>query len=288
MNRDFTLCNISSDINGYQQLINLQNTILPLSFKEVPIKICTWFDANLAAPLGGILDYAESKGNTVRIDSLDESVKAILQKNGFLAHFGYPQISDTHLTTIKYLKLKPTDTRYFHLYILNDLLQRPELPALGSTLKRKIAESIYEIFVNAQIHSKTSFIYTCGQFYPQKNELIFTICDTGIGFKETIQNRFNKKVSAKQAILWAITDGHTTKVDISGGIGLAILKDFIVQNKGTFQIISNDGFYELSNGNEKYTSFSGDIHGSIVTMKINTNDTTQYDIPAETDIFDIF
>ncbi len=288
MNRDFTLRNISSDINGYQQLINLRNTILPLSFEEVPIKICTWFDANLAAPLGGILDYAESKGNTVRIDSLDESIKAILQKNGFLAHFGYPQISDTHLTTIKYLKLKPTDTRYFHLYILNDLLQRPELPSLGSTLKRKIAESIYEIFVNAQIHSKTSFIYTCGQFYPQKNELIFTICDTGIGFKETVQNRFNKKLSAKQAILWAIKEGHTTKVNISGGIGLAILKDFIVQNKGAFQIISNDGLYELADGKETYSSFLGEIHGSIVTMKINTNDTTKYNIPVETDTLEIF
>jgi len=125
MNRDFTLRNISSDINGYQQLINLRNTILPLSFEEVPIKICTWFDANLAAPLGGILDYAESK-------------------------------------------------------------------------------------------------------------------------------------------------------------------DFIVQNKGAFQIISNDGLYELADGKETYSSFLGEIHGSIVTMKINTNDTTKYNIPVETDTLEIF
>ncbi|MDR4507873.1 MAG: hypothetical protein MRJ65_06500 [Candidatus Brocadiaceae bacterium] len=45
---------------------------------------------------------------------------------------------------------------------------------------KKITESIYEIFVNAQIHSETDFIYTCGQFFPNKHMIEFTIKDTGI------------------------------------------------------------------------------------------------------------
>jgi hypothetical protein len=40
-------------------------------------------------------------------------------------------------------------------------------------------------------------------------------------------------------------DGHSTKQGISGGIGLAILKEFVILNKSKIQIISDDGFYQL-------------------------------------------
>ena len=74
-----------------------------------------------------------------------------------------------------------------------------------------IAESIYEIFVNAQIHSSTDYIYTCGQFFPRKHKIEFTIVDTGIGFKNAINNRFNGTLSSIQAMKWALKDGITTK-----------------------------------------------------------------------------
>lgn len=273
-----TLDNIHSDIDGYQKLINLNTQAKPLWFENLDVQIERWFDANLAAALGGILDEAETEMNTVRIDHLDEAVKKILQKNGFLAHFGYPSVPDTNNTTIKYLKLKPTDTRFFHQYVLNELLNRSELPSLTGDLKKKMAESIYEIFVNAQIHSQSTHIYTCGQYFPAKSCLTFTISDTGIGFKNAVSKRFNREIPAEKAILWATTAGHTTKTGISGGIGLAILKEFIVQNRGSMQIISNDGYYQLSVNGETTGRFTAEFPGTIVTMKFNTNDTSCYGI----------
>lgn len=273
-----TLDNTHSDKDGYQKLINLHTQVDPLWLDTLDVKIERWFDANLAAALGGILDKTEAELNTVRMDHIDEAVKKILQKNGFLAHFGYPSMPDTNNTTIKYLKLKPTDTRFFHQYVLNELLNRSELPSLTDDLKKKMAESIYEIFVNAQIHSQSKHIYTCGQHFPSKSCITFTISDTGIGFKNTVSKRFNREIPADKAILWATTAGHTTKTDISGGIGLAILKEFIVQNKGSLQIISNDGYYELNTNGETSGRFTAEFPGTIVTMKFNTNDTSFYGI----------
>lgn len=270
--------NIQSDVDGYQKIINLNEQAKSLFFDVFNVKIQQWFDANLAAALGGILDRVESEFNTVRIDHIYQSVKIILQKNGFLAHFGYPSVYDTNNTTIKYLKLKPTDTRFFHHYILHDLFNRPELPSLTESLKKKMTESIYEIFVNAQIHSESAYIYTCGQFFPKKECLILTICDTGIGFKNTVRKRFNREISAEKAILWAVSDGNTTKTAISGGIGLAILKEFIVKNKGSMQIVSNDGYYQLDGNGEKTDTFTAEFPGTIVTMKFNTKDSLFYDI----------
>ena len=72
-------------------------------------------------------------------------------------------------------------------------------------VKEKIVEAICEIFVNAQIHSETEFIYTCGQFYPQNNKIEFTIVDTGVGFRENVNKRFQSNLSAQK-----LSDGLLT------------------------------------------------------------------------------
>lgn len=131
-------------------------------------------------------------------------------------------------------------------------------------------------------------IYTCGQFFPKKHTIEFTITDTGIGFKNKINKRFNTHLSSTQAIKWALEDGNSTKYDIPGGIGLAIIKEFILKNGGKFQIISDDGFYQLEPQNEQTKLFNGFFPGTIVNLQINTNDTSSYCLKSEIDINDIF
>lgn len=276
--KTLSLDNIHSDYSSYQSLIGAFGCAQDIWADEISVELSTWFSANLSAPLGAMLDKLIEGLNTVRFDRLPENIRLILQKNGLLAHFGYPSVHDTNETTIQYLKLKPSDGRFFNQYVMKELLNRSELPSLSPDLRKKMAESIYEIFVNAQIHSETENIYTSGQFFPQRNTIEFTICDTGIGFRRSIERRFGVSLSAKKAIQWATTAGHTTKTDISGGIGLAILKEFVVQNRGALQIVSNDGFYELNAGGETLRGFSGEFPGTIVTMIIKTNDRFSYGI----------
>lgn len=242
----------------------------------------------MCAALGGILDVFTDRINTIKFDFISSEVKEILLKNDFLSYFGHSRIIDNHHTTIRFLKLKLTDGKYFNNYIIDELIGRVELPNMSHLVKDKITEAIYEIFVNAQIHSDSKYIYTCGQFYPRENKIEFTIVDTGIGFKRKINNRFGSNLSSIQAIKWAIQDRNTTKIGITGGIGLALLKEFILKNKGEMQIISDDGFYQFDSSREQMHLFNGSFPGTIVNLQFKTNDVNSYIYRNELDNSNIF
>jgi hypothetical protein len=279
----FNLINIDTSFESYQQLINLYHENKDRQFETIEISFQQWFAANLSSALGGVLDKLLENLNTIRFSYISPDIRAIMQKNDFLSHFGYQKVNDIYNTTIRYQKLKPSDGRFFHRYVLKELLERPELPAMSSALKKKIAESIYEIFINAQLHSESNFIYMCGQFFPAKHTIEFTITDTGVGFRNRVNSRFERDLSSVQAIKWAMIDGHSTKQGISGGIGLAILTEFVSINKGKIQIISDDGFYQLDTDGVQTRLFSGSFPGTIINMEFKTDDTTSYLLTSETE-----
>ncbi|WP_062327443.1 ATP-binding protein [Treponema endosymbiont of Eucomonympha sp.] len=277
---DFTLCSISTTQESYQKLIDLHHALSQCLFDDVHIALETWFSANMSAALGGILDQAAAL-NAITVDSPNKQIISILQKNGFLANYGYQKTYDTYHTAIPYLKLKLQESRYFHNYVLTELLMQKDLPPMTDLLKKKIAESIHEIFVNAQIHSGTDYIYTCGQFFPTKGKIEFAIVDMGIGFKKKINDRFSTTATSVQAIKWALQDGHTTKKDIPGGIGLAILQEFIKLNGGKLQIVSDDGFYQVDNEGETLKVFTAPFPGTIINMQFRTDDDHSYCLSNE-------
>jgi len=282
------LSNINGSFESYKQLINLYEKNKKSTFSSIPISLHIWFSANISAVLGAILDKLQSKSNTINIENIDSKIERVLQKNDFLSFFEYPSILDNHHTTIRYLKLKPTDGKFFNNYVFNELLGRTELPMMSIMVKNKIAEAIYEIFVNAQIHSESNHIYTCGQFFPNKDIIEFTIVDVGIGFRNRVNKRFNVNLNAVQAIKWAVQDKNTTKIGISGGIGLAFLKEFVTKNNGKMQIISNNGFYQYDESGEETKLFDSDFPGTIVNLQFRTDDNNSYILQQEVDINDIF
>ncbi len=177
---------------------------------------------------------------------------------------------DGYQTTIEYLKLKPEHGRYFTEVLVTKLLSHPEYPDLASEAKKKIYESILEIFDNAKHHSETMQIYTCGQYFPQKNSIKYTITDTGIGIPERIFKTYGRKLDSRRAIEWAIEYANSTKQNASGGIGLYDLKDFIAKNQGRIHIVSADGFYELDPSGERFLLFDKPFPGTIVNMEFCT------------------
>lgn len=280
--KEFTLSNINTSFSCYNQFVNLYKQLKNTTFENIQINLADWFGANMSAVLGGILDKL-SVTNSIEILSNNSKVISILKRNSFLANYGYSMIPDTHGTAIKYLKLSPSASRYFNSYVMNELLSQSALPEMTEELKKKIAESIYEIFVNAQIHSNTDYIYTCGQFFPAKHKIEFTIVDMGLGFKNIINNRFKENktpLTSIQAIKWALIDGNTTKTDVSGGLGLSLLTEFIKLNKGKFQIISDDGFYEFGKAEHSYT-LDAPFPGTVVNMEFRTDDVYSYRLSSE-------
>lgn len=282
------ITNINNTFESYQQLISLYHEHKNKSFADIHIEIRDWFAANMCATLGAILDAFRDNINDIHIDYISQGIETIFKKNDFLTYFGYPRIFDNYHTTIRFLKLKPTDGKYFNAYVVEELIGRAELPKMSSLVKEKMAEAIYEIFVNAQIHSNSKHIYTCGQVFPRDDKIEFTIVDVGIGFKRKINERFNSKLSSVQAIKWATLDKNTTKIGVSGGIGLALLKEFTEINRGKMQIISDNGFYQYDAMGEQMKVFDNSFPGTIVNLQFRTNDSSSYMLKSEFGSMDIF
>ena len=144
---------------------------------------------------------------------------------------------------------------------------------------------------NPSYDSIISDVYNCLDTSIQRAESFGVkdiIVDVGIGFRNRINQRFNSNLNAVQAIKWAVKDKSTTKVGISGGIGLAILKEFIGMNKGKMQIISNNGFYQYSEQGEETKLFNSDFPGTVVNLQFRTNDNNSYILKTEIDTNDIF
>jgi len=287
MNR---LSNIDNSFESYQRLIQFYEENKNKMFSNIHISIEKWFAANMSTALGAVLDKFTALLNDIHFDHITPKIELILLKNDFLTYYGKQRAVDVNNTTIKFQKLKPNDGKYFKNYVIDELIDghMADLPKMSDGVKEKIVEAIYEIFVNAQIHSETKFIYTCGQFFPKMNKIEFTIVDTGIGFRERINNRFGKNLNSTQAIKWAVQDKMTTKIGISGGIGLAVLREFISINNGKMQIVSNDGFYQFDETGETIKKFSGEFPGTIVNLQFRTDDKNNYELKNEVDINEIF
>lgn len=286
----YWLNSINNTLESYQKLITFYEKHKDMSFSFIHLGLNHFFAANMSATLGAILDKFTGKLNTIEFNYISSQIEKILLKNDFLTYYGKQRAIDINNTTIKFQKLKPEDGKYFKNYVIEELIlgHSKDLPRMTKGVKEKVIEAIYEIFVNAQIHSNTDYIYTCGQFFPTKNKIEFTIVDLGIGFKERVNGRFGKNLSTVQAIKWAVQDKKTTKKDVSGGIGLALLKEFVEMNQGKMQIISYDGFYQFGTEGEITNTFVGEFPGTIVNLQFNTNDVKNYLLESEIDINDIF
>lgn len=249
----------------------------------------TWFDANMSAVLGAILYKAGRGPNTVWISGLSRDVKNILAKNGFLSNYGSAPVRDTHGTTILYKRFEPTDERFFAEYI-DTHLRGKGMPTMSPALRKKFMESVFEVFSNARIHSRTELgIYSCGQFFPKKGRLDFSVADLGIGIPANLRETMGIDLPDEEAIQWVLEERRTTKTgSVPGGIGLKLLREFIKMNSGRMQIISGSGYWESGRNGETFRAFQAAFPGTIVNMEFNTADEKSYRLKSEIRPEDIF
>ncbi|MEZ0005248.1 hypothetical protein ABH942_000599 [Flavobacterium sp. 28YEA47A] len=282
---------VHSDFEGYDYLIMLidelkvfDNSLIVFDFKKV-----FFIEANLCALLGAIFEILETKKNIISVVNMNDGVMSILCKNEFLLKFGLSTVIDYHDTSITYKKFTPNDDTSFREYITTQLINRNDFPTVSKELSKNIVQNIFEIYENARTHGLCEFIHTCGQYYPNKEgrPLYFTIVDKGMNIKENVSLFLKRDISAEEAIKWAMVKGNSTKTGtISGGLGLAIIFEFIMHNKGMIQVISSNGYYEYRNGVIEMNTFNYVFDGTIVNIKFNFNDTNVYWLKEEEENFD--
>ncbi len=282
---------IKSEFEGYDYIItwiskynNIKNTDITFDFGHV-----TFLEANLCALIGSIFEMLESKNNKIFVQNIKPKVETILRKNEFLLPFGFEKIFDNYATSLKYRKFTPNDDLGFNQYIRNELLNKSQFPSHSDKLGKEITRNIFEIYENARTHGQCDYIHTCGQFYPKKQDkpLHFTIVDKGVNIKQNVSAYFNKDIDATDAIIWAMKKGNTTKTgDTSGGLGLAVIFEFIKLNRGKIQVISSDGFYEFKNDIIITKKLGSIFDGTIINIKFNLNDANHYIMSSEDEYFE--
>ncbi|MBN2858469.1 MAG: hypothetical protein JXN63_08725 [Candidatus Delongbacteria bacterium] len=123
----YTLTKIDNGYNSYKQITELYNTFKNTFFDTIDIHLDQWFGANMAAVLGGVLDLFIDNMNTVSINIENSDTENVLLRNGFLSYYGYERVYDDRRSTIKYLKIKPTDGRFFNSYALREEIDSNDL-----------------------------------------------------------------------------------------------------------------------------------------------------------------
>ncbi len=282
---------VKSTYEGFKILNNFYNDTKDAFIDTILIDFSNteWFEANLLAVLGAILSRLDESLNTIKIINLKDKLEKIFSKNHFLSNFGGYKIEDYYQTTIKYKKFKPNEEKVFKYYLDNELLSKTVLPQMSIGLRKKINESIFEIFNNAVIHGKSGDIFSCGQYYPAKSKLDFTIVDLGRTIKTNVNEYLKQMLSGSDTIDWAVQEKHTTKIgDTPGGLGLSLIRDFLKLNNGKIQIVSSDGYWHQLGNEINQMSFDNEFDGTIVNLEFNLNDKSSYCLKSELKLEDIF
>ena len=284
---------IKTDKNGYEAIASIYHSIYSQEDQKITINFskCQSFDANLSAVLGAVLDLLIiEKGCQIWFSPANRSVRRRLSRNNFFRAWNVETITEDREHYITYQKFPRENQTEFKQYIETELLQKQKFPRHTKLVGTRITENIFEIYANAIMHGHTEFVHTCGEYNNNIHTLDMTIVDCGLTIPHNV-NTFLSKIgkgvlNSCEAIEWAFVDGNTTK-DSPGGLGLAILKQFIEKNQGCLQIVSGDAFLEFSSKGTTSQLLSLNFPGTIVNMKFNFDDDNKYLMESELNNFDI-
>lgn len=283
---------INCDFLGYSFLAELQFHILntPIRTLSVHFYPNNFIEANLFAVLGAVLPHPskvslEFHRNITNWTKTNSSIRKLLERNGFLNYYNDPGEKYEHSfkdTTAQYKIFKKQELIDFSQYIKNDVLKPEGFPKMSEAARKKIIEGILEVFLNSIIHGQTDKVFICGQYYPNKGFLKFTLVDLGITIKTDVYRNTQLDLSGTEAIKWAVSGDNTTRRgNIPGGLGLKMLRNFLKLNGGSIQIISNDGYWQEKESVEIVRDLKFPFSGTIVTISFNTTDSKQYIVSGE-------
>jgi len=284
---------IRCDENGFDFFSRLAGDTITIANKNIIFDFgnCNWFDGNLCAVLGNILDGLKQRNNTLHFKGITENILNVFVRNKFYKNF----ISNTtpllDSRTIPYERFKLFDEQLAKDIIKRELFDKPGMPKMSDDAQKAILLNIFEVCVNAITHGECEYVYCCGQFFPDQSspEVSISFVDLGRTIKANVNEYLKANMTGNKTILWALGEGNTTKRgNEPGGLGLKLLQNLINYNKGSLQIVSADGFIELSNSKFKERHMTDYFPGTIVTIKLLLNDSNFYVISKEVDTDNIF
>lgn len=281
--------NLQNSMDSYNQLCKLAYTIQITDADKVTLELknVNFIASNLFAVLGCILNdfYERHKEiKAIQLLGINSRIKDVIQKNGFCRHLGLERIPDTYNTVIPYKIFDVNKIDEYERYLTISLFERKDLPQMSVEASNNFRDSLLEIFKNVKDHTSSKKIFTCGQYFPKSNFLYFTIVDAG----ETIPynvHEYHKKYNIllpENSVKWATLRGNTTRADNTPrGIGLSLIKEFVLLNQGFLYIISGTEVFEITQKGERCNILEYPFQGTVVTIGFNLSDKAVYFMDTE-------
>ena len=244
---------------------------------------CDFLRPNAVAFLGGLAKTIELRFDTVEFDwnsCTNGAVMMNLSQNGFAGLFGH-RSNAWEGESIPYKEHDNLDMNSIMDYLTYSWLDRGWIN-VSHGLRNSIAGTMWEIYNNAFEHSGSNIgVFSCGQHFPNKNELILSVIDFGQGIAAVVrkfmgqysdEDRVNQ-LTGINCIKWAFESGNSTcKGKVSRGLGLEILKNFIQVNQGKLEVYSNEGYVIIDESGERYENRTVAFEGTAVHVTLRCNE----------------
>lgn len=236
---------------------------------------CRFLKPNAVAFLGGTWRSLQCKGATVFIDweGMRGDVKATLMQNTFCQKFGYgSRVSLGH--AIPYREDPREDVNSILDYLTQNWIGKGWV-RVSEPLRDAIAGKVWEIYANSFEHAKSAVgVFSCGQHYRTKNELVLSVVDFGVGIPHNVRQFLSSdpraaSLSAESCLRWACISGNTTTNDgIPRGLGLHLLKELVRVNNGKLELFSHDGYVKIDSSGETYKTLPFSFKGTILNITL--------------------
>jgi len=249
---------IKTNEYGYGKLMDFYQWCLGSEKQRIFLDFTAalWFDANLTVLLQAMVyRLHQRQGHLFYINPLDLKERfPFLFKNGFLSDI--EKVHDAFGTAVQLKTFWAHEDEKFLMYIQRELIST-DLREIDGLNKKQLADHFLEVFSNIQLHANTTDpVFACGQFYPQQQELKFTLIDLGDGFLPKINAFTQGKVSTSaEAIKWAISGG-STKDNTPGGIGLSGIMNWCEENEAGLEIVTGDAYLSHTYGRNRTLTVS--------------------------------
>jgi len=284
---------VRGNTEGYDFLSTLAAETMVITHSKLVLdfKQCKWFEGNLCAVLGSILDGVKARQNKIYLRGLQPYILKAFTRNKFLDNFGDKPIAQDSLT-LQYTKFGLDDEQMAMEYLASQLFDKKDMPQMSLEARKQVMVALFEVCVNALTHGDCTNVYVCGQIFPNRTnpEVLLTFADLGRTIKANVNEFLKGNLSGNKTVLWALDDRNTTKIGTTGGLGLKILESLVLMNQGSLQIVSGDGFVEADSGYRKEFEMGRHFPGTIVTIKLRLKDDNFYYMSNEVkvDLDDIF
>lgn len=274
------MCTINDSQTDYLRLFQIWEKVsqspqgVVLDFSS-----CNFLRPNAVAFLGGLARLAAHYGYPVVFDWSSFSRKGVLAnlcRNGFAGGFGFHNSASCG-NSIPYREDAADD--YSVVDYLSDQWLGRGWVQVSDSLKNSIICHVLEIYANSFEHSRSPVgVFSCGQYFPNVNQLVLSAIDFGVGIPRNVINffrgiGFDGELKPSVCLSWAFESGNSTgRKDVARGLGFGLLQEFVRVNEGALEVYSGSGYAIVDKEGARFHDLNSSFLGTAVQIKLRCDE----------------